>query len=98
MKIVIEHEKILSILTDLAPVEPTPNANVMVRDTYQKWLNDCMMVCCIMEAAMSDKFSCKFDDAQSKEMLQMLNKFFGTLEDLSSTLHRSSERGKTSIV
>ena len=82
------------MIADLAPEVLALNVDTMVRDTYQKWLNDCMTVRCVMEAAMSDKFSCKFDDAQSKEMLQMLNKFFGTLEDLSSIGHRSSKRGR----
>ena len=60
----------------------------MIRDTYQKWLNDCTTVCYIMRAIVNDKFSYKFDVAQSNEMLQRLNKSFGTLEDLSSTWHR----------
>ena len=47
---------------------------------------------------MSDEFSYKFDDAQLKNMLQMLNKSFGTLEDSSSTEHRSSEKEKKSTV
>ena len=51
-----------------------------------------------MRPTMSDEFSYKFDDAQLKEMLQILNKSFGTLEDLSSTGHRPYERGKTSVV
>ena len=47
---------------------------------------------------MSNKFSCKFDDAPSNEMIQRLKKSFGILEDLSSTGHRSSEREKISMV
>ena len=41
---------------------------------------------------MSAEFSYKFDDTQPKEMLQILNESFGTLEDLSSTWHRSFAR------
>ena len=79
---------------DFAPEVPASNADVMVRDTYQKWLNDCMTVHCIMRTAISDEFSCKFNDAQSKEILQILNKSFDTFEDLSSIGHRSSKREK----
>ena len=86
------------MIIDLALEVPAPNADAMVRDTYQKWLNDCMTVRYIMRAAMSDEFSCKFNDAQSKEMLQILNKSFGTLKDLSSTGHQSFEGGKKSMV
>ena len=57
-----------------------------------------MIVCCIMRAAISDEFSCKFVDALPKEILQMLNKSFGTLEDLSSIGHRSFEREKIGMV
>ena len=46
------------------------------------------MVHCIMWVAMNDEFSCKFEDAQLKEMLQVLNDFFDTLDDV--------ERPKTS--
>ena len=86
------------MITDPAFEVSAPNTNVMVEDTYQKWLNNCVTVCCIMRDAMCDKFSCKFINAQSKEMLQMLNKSFGTLENLSSTEHRSSKRGMKSMV
>ena len=85
LRIVLECEKILYVIMDLAPKVPVPNSDVKVRDTYQKWLNDCMIVRCIMRATMSDEFSYKFIDAQPKEMLQMLNKSFDTLKHLSST-------------
>ena len=49
---------------DLASKIPAPNADAIVRDTYQKWLNDCMTVCCIIRAAIYDEFSCKFVVAQ----------------------------------
>ena len=51
-----------------------------------------------MRVAISDEFSCEFDDAQSKEMLEILNKSFGILEDLSLIGHLSSERGKNGMV
>ena len=72
---------------DLAPEVPASNTDAIVRDTYQKCLNDCTIVCYIIRTTMNDEFSCKFDDASVKEMLQMLNKSFDTLEDLSSTGH-----------
>ena len=71
------------MIIDSALEVPALNANTTVRDTYQKWLNDCMTVCCIMRAAMSDEFSYKFDNTQPKKILQMLNEFFGILKDLS---------------
>ena len=40
LKIILEHERILYVVTDPAPEEPAPNVRGMVRDTYQKWLND----------------------------------------------------------
>ena len=46
------------------------------------------MVCCIMRAMINDEFSHKFEDAQSKEILQVLNESFSTLDDV--------ERHKTS--
>ena len=57
LKIVLEYERILYVITDLAPEEPAANACGTVRDTYQKWLSDRTMVRCIMLAAMSDEFS-----------------------------------------
>ena len=86
------------MIRDPAPEVPTLNVDVIVGDAYQKWLNDYTTVRCTMRAAMNYEFNYKFDNAQSKEMLQMLNKFFGTLENLSSTEHRSSEREKTNMV
>ena len=94
LRIVLKHERILYVIIDLALEVTAPNADAMVRDTYQKWLNDCMTVRYIMRAAMSDEFSYKFVDARSKEILQMLNKFFGILEDLSSIGDQSSKRGR----
>ena len=84
----LEHEKILYVLTDQVPKKPTVNAPRTVRDTYMKWLNDCITVCCVMRAAMNDELSCKFEDAQPEEIIQILNESFGTPEDV--------ERHKTS--
>ncbi|XP_073112257.1 uncharacterized protein [Elaeis guineensis] len=81
LKIVLEHERILYMLTDLAPKEFAPNACGAVQDTYLKWLNDRTMVYCIIQVAMNDEFSHKFEKAQSEEMLKVLNDFFGTLDD-----------------
>ena len=98
LRIVLEHKRILYVIMDPAPKVSDSNADVMVRDTYQKWLNDCMIVYYIMRVAMCDEFNYKFDDAQLKKMLQKLNKFFGTLKDLSSNGHRSSKRRKKRMV
>ena len=86
------------MIIDSALEVPALNANTTVRDTYQKWLNDCMTVCCIMRTIRSNEFSYKFDDAPLKEIFQMLNKSCDILEDLSSTRHWSSERKKISMV
>ena len=63
LKIVLEHEKILYVLMDQASEEPAVNAPRTARDTYMKWLNDCMTVHCVMRAAMNDELSCKLEDA-----------------------------------
>ena len=64
LKIILEHERIIYVVTDLAPEEPAPNVRGTVRDTYQKWLNDCTTIRCIMLAAMNDEFSRRFENAQ----------------------------------
>ena len=68
----LEHERILYVLTDQALEEPTANAPRTVRDTYMKWLNDHMTMCCMMRVAMNDELSHKFEDPQPEEMIQML--------------------------
>ena len=40
LKIILEHERILYVVTDPTSEEPALNARGTVRDTYQKWLND----------------------------------------------------------
>ena len=57
LKIVLEHEWILYVILDPALEEPASNAPHAIKDTYQKWLNDRTIVCCIMRASMNDKFS-----------------------------------------
>ena len=88
LKIILEHEWILYVLTNPAPEEPAANACRIVRDTYHKWLSDRTIVSCIMLAVMSDEFSRKFEIAQPNEMLQVLENSFGTPDDI--------ERHKTS--
>ena len=73
---------------DPAPEEPATNVCGTVRDIYQKWLSDRIMVRCIMLAAMSNEFNHRFETAQPKDMLQMLEDAFGTPNDV--------ERHKTS--
>ena len=46
------------------------------------------MVRCIMLTVMNDEYSCRFKNAHPQDMLQMLNEFFGTSDDV--------ERYKTS--
>ena len=82
LKIVLEHKKILYILTDQASEELVANAPRAVRDTYMKWLNDRTTMRWMMRAAMNDELSCKFEDAQPKEMIQILNESFDTPEDV----------------
>ena len=82
LKIVLEYERILYVLTDQVPEEPTVNAPRAARDTYMKWLNDRTTVCCMMRAAMNDELSRKFEDAQPEEMIQIWNEFFSTTEDV----------------
>ena len=70
------------VLTDLVPQEPAPNARSLIRDTYQKWLNDQITVYYIMLTVMNDKFSCRFDNAQPQDILQILNESFGMSDDV----------------
>ena len=82
VRIVLEHERILYVITDPAPEQPAPNARGAVRDTYQKWLSDRTTVRCIMLAAMNDEFSRQFEQAQPEEILQKLKESFGTPDDV----------------
>ena len=75
LKIVLEYERILYVLTKPAHDKPMPNVCGFVRGTYQKWPSDRMMVHCIMRAAMNDEFGSKFEHAQFKKMLQILEEF-----------------------
>ena len=69
LKIVLEHERILYVITDLTPEEPAPNARSAVRDAYQKWLSDQTMLRCIMLVMMNDEFNHKFEEAQPDQIL-----------------------------
>ena len=82
LKIILEHKRILYMLIDPPPKESAANAPRAMRDTYLKWLSDHIMVHCIMRAVMNDKLSRKFEDAQSKDTIQMLNESFSTPEDV----------------
>ena len=62
LKIILEYERILYVLTDSALVELAPNARSSIKDTYQKWLNNRTMVRCFMLAVMNDKFSHHFEN------------------------------------
>ena len=62
LKIILEHEKILYILTDETLEKSATNAPRAVRDTYMKWLNDRTTVRYVMRAAMNDKLCYKFKD------------------------------------
>ena len=88
LKIILEYEWILYVLTDLTPKKPAQNTRSSIRYTYQKWLNDRTTIHCIMLAAMNDEFSHRFENAQPQDMLQILNESFGTPNDI--------ERHKTS--
>ena len=63
LKIVLEHEWILYVVTDPALEEPALNVRGTVRDTYQKWLNDRTTVRRIMLTAMNE-FSRMFENVQ----------------------------------
>ena len=88
LKIVLEHERILYILNDPTLELHYANTCSSKRDTYQKWLCDRTSVCCIMLAAMNDKFDHRFENAQIEEIIQVLSESFGTPNDV--------ERHKTS--
>ena len=88
LKIILEHERILYILNDPTPELPNANTYSSERDTYQKWLYDRTSTRCIMLAAMNDKIGCRFENAQSEEIIQVLSESFGTPDDV--------ERHKTS--
>ena len=82
VRIILEHERILYMIMDPAPEQPAPNVHGAVRDTYQKWLSDRIMVWCIMLAAMNDEFSRQFEQAQPDEILQRLKESFGMPDDV----------------
>ena len=100
LKIILEHERILYVITDPAPEELASNACGMVRDTYLKWLNNRTMVRCIMWTAMNDEFNRKFEKAQLEDMLKMLNESFDTPNDVewSCAIFNAQMRERVSII
>ena len=88
LKIVLEYERILYILTDEALEEFAVNAPCTARDIYIKWLNDRMTVRCVMRIVMNDELSHKFEDALLEEIIQLWNESFNIPKDV--------ERHKTS--
>ena len=63
LRIVLEHERILYVITDPTPELPPIDAQNLVRDAYLKWVSDQTTVRCIMLAVMNDEFSRKFEEA-----------------------------------
>ena len=82
LRIVLEHERILYVITDPAPEQPAPNVRGTVRDTYLKWTNDHTIVRCIMLASMNDEFSRKFKEAQPEKKFQMLKESLRMPDDV----------------
>ena len=69
LRIVLEHERILYMITDPTPKVPPASARGSIRDTYLKWVFDQTIVRCLMLAAMNDEFSHRFEEAQPDEIL-----------------------------
>ena len=67
LRIILEHERILYMINDPAPEEPSLNAHGTARDTYYKWFSDRTMVRCIILAAMNDKFNRIFEETQKQQ-------------------------------
>lgn len=82
LKIVLEYKRILYILTDPALEQPASNSHATIKDTYQKWISDQTMIRCIMLDMINDEFSHRFENAHPKEMIQVLNKSFGILDNI----------------
>ena len=40
LRIVLEHKRILYVITDPAPKQSAPNVHSAINDTYLKWTND----------------------------------------------------------
>ena len=82
LRIILEHEWIIYVITNPVPEIPSANARSSVRDTYQKWVSDRTTVRCIMLAAINDEFNRKFEEAQLEENLQKLKESFDTPDDV----------------
>ena len=63
LKIILEYEKILYVLTDFASKESAANAPHATKNAYMKWLSDLTTVHYVMRVAMNDELSHKFEDA-----------------------------------
>ena len=55
------------MIMDPTPYIPIPNTCDEIRDTYQKQLNDQIMVRYNMRAVMKDEFSYKFENASPRK-------------------------------
>ena len=65
LRIVLEHEWILYVITDPVPKVPLASTRGSIRDTYLKWVSDRTTVRCLILAAMNDEFNRKFEEAQA---------------------------------
>ena len=81
-RIILEHEWILYVITNLAPELPPVGARNSIRDALLKWVSDRTTLWCIMLVAMNDEFSHRFEEAQPDEILQKLKESFGTPNDV----------------
>ena len=91
------------MLTNPTPEEPAPNTRSSIRDIYQKWLNDRTTVRCIMLVTMNDEFNRHFENAQSQDMLQILNESFDTPDDverhkISCAIFNAQIRERASVI
>ena len=88
LRIVLEHERIINVISDPAPEEPPLTAPRATREAYQKYVSDRTTVRYIMLAVMNDEFSRIFEQTQPQDIIQVLKDSFGIPQDV--------ERYKTS--
>ena len=82
LRIILEHERIINVISDPAPEEPPLIAPRATRDAYQKYVSDRTTVRCIMPAAMNDEFSRIFEQTQPQDIIQVLKDRFGVPQDV----------------
>jgi len=82
LRIVLEYERILYVISDPIPETTASNDRGSIRDTYQKWLSNRITIRCIMLTMMNDEFSHKFEEAHPEEILQKLKESFGSPNDV----------------